>query len=264
MNSLLDLAPWIVVGIAAFLLIVPPGVRVIRQFERGLIFRFGRFTGTREPGLQFIVPWIDRMVKVDMRTVTWILEQRQEIITRDNVTVHVDAVVYFTIVDPIKAVLNVEDYRTATEQLALTSLRSVVGQSDLDEVLSERDRVNDRLRAMIDEQTEEPWGIRINLVEVKDVLLPESMQRIMARAAEAEREKRAKIIHAEGEFLAAETLTKAAHVMGTEPMTLQLRYLETLVELAGEANSSIIPLPLDMISFALKQLGSGTAEGAKS
>lgn len=264
MNSLLDLAPWIVVGIAAFLLIVPPGVRVIRQFERGLIFRFGRFTGTREPGLQFIVPWIDRMVKVDMRTVTWILEQRQEIITRDNVTVHVDAVVYFTIVDPIKAVLNVEDYRTATEQLALTSLRSVVGQSDLDEVLSECDRVNDRLRAMIDEQTEEPWGIRINLVEVKDVLLPESMQRIMARAAEAEREKRAKIIHAEGEFLAAETLTKAAHVMGTEPMTLQLRYLETLVELAGEANSSIIPLPLDMISFALKQLGSGTAEGAKS
>jgi regulator of protease activity HflC (stomatin/prohibitin superfamily) len=263
MNSLLDLAPWIVVGIAAFLVIVPPGVRIVRQFERGVMFRFGRYVGTKEPGLRFMLPWIDRMVKVDMRTVTWILEERQEIITKDNVTVHVDAVVYFSVIDPVKAVLNVENYRMATEQLALTSLRSVLGQSELDEVLSERDRVNDRLREIIDEQTEEPWGIRVSLVEVKDVLLPQAMQRIMARAAEAERDKRAKIIHAEGEYMAAERLTKAAHVMGSEPMTLQLRYLATLVELAGEANSSIIPLPLDMISFAAKHLAPGGGDGGK-
>lgn len=252
MNILWDYAPWIVVGVAAFLVIVPPGVRIVRQYEKGVLLRFGRYVDTRQPGIRFMIPWVDRMVKVDMRVVTWIMEERQEIITRDNVTVHVDAVVYFNVIDPVKAVLNVEDYRMATEQLAMTSMRSVVGQSDLDEVLGERDRLNLRLREIIDEQTEEPWGVRINLVEVKDVLLPEAMQRIMARAAEAEREKRAKIIRAEGEFLAAEKLTQAAHVMGAEPMTLQLRYLGTLTELAGQASTSVIPLPLDMISYALK------------
>jgi regulator of protease activity HflC (stomatin/prohibitin superfamily) len=257
-----DLLPWIVVGIAAFLLVVPPGVRIIAQYERGVQMRFGRYVTTREPGIRFMIPWVDRMIKVDMRTLTWILDERQEVITKDNVTVHVDAVVYFNVIDPVKAVMEVEDYRTATEQLALTSLRSVLGQSELDEVLSERDRINSRLRDIIDQHTEGPWGIRISLVEVKDVLLPDLMQRIMARAAEAEREKRAKIIHAEGEYMAAETLTKAAKVMGTEPMTLQLRYLETLVELAGETSSTIIPLPLDVLKLAMAQLtGNGDQPG---
>lgn len=259
--SVLDFAPWLVAGVAAFLLIVPPGVRVVRQYERGVQLRFGKYVSTREPGLRFMFPWIDTMIKVDTRTLTWIMDERQEIITRDNVTVHVDAVVYFRVIDPVKAVLEVEDYRTATEQLALTSLRSVLGQSDLDEVLGERDRVNDRLREIIDQHTEEPWGIRISLVEVKDVLLPDVMQRIMARAAEAEREKRAKIIHAEGEYLAAETLTRAAAVMGSEPMTLQLRYLETLVELAGQTNSTVIPLPVDLLKTAVAQIMGNTTDG---
>ena len=267
MSTLLDYLPWIVVGIAAFLLIVPPGVRIVRQYEKGVQLRFGRYIATREPGLQLIIPWVDSMIKVDMRTVTWIMLERQEIITKDNVTVHVDAVVYFNVIDAKKAVLEVENYRMATEQLALTSLRSVLGQSDLDEILSQRDRINERLRVIIDEHTEDPWGIHISLVEVKDVLLPDVMQRMMARQAEAEREKRAKIIHAEGEFLAAEKLTKAAHVMGTEPMTLQLRYLETLVELAGESSSTVIPLPLDMLKHAVSQLtagadGEGNGHGA--
>jgi regulator of protease activity HflC (stomatin/prohibitin superfamily) len=261
MNVLFDLLPWLVVGIAVFLLIVPPGVRVVRQYERGVQLRFGRYVTTRKPGLRFMIPWVDTMMKVDMRTRTWIMSERQEIITKDNVTVHVDAVVYFSVIDPEKAVLEVEDYRMATEQLALTSLRSVLGQSDLDEVLSHRDRINERLRRIIDEQTEEPWGIRISLVEVKDVLLPDVMQRMMARQAEAEREKRAKIIHAEGEYLAAEKLTRAANVMGTEPMTLQLRYLETLVELAGEATTTVIPLPLDVLKTTFAQLMGGNGNG---
>jgi regulator of protease activity HflC (stomatin/prohibitin superfamily) len=252
----LDILPWLVVGVAAFLLIVPPGLRVVRQYEKGVQLRFGKYIATRDPGLRFMIPWVDQMVKVDMRTVTWIMTERQEIITKDNVTVHVDAVVYFNVIDPEKAVLDVEDYRMATEQLALTSLRSVLGQSDLDEVLAERDHINARLRSIIDEHTEQPWGIHVSLVEVKDVLLPEVMQRMMARQAEAEREKRAKIIHAEGELLAAEKLTQAAHVMGTEPMTLQLRYLETLVELAGEASSTIIPLPIDLVKTAVSHFTS--------
>lgn len=255
MDVLFDFVPWIVVGVAAFLLVVPPGVRIVSQYERGVQLRFGKYVRTKEPGLRFMIPWVDRMIKVDMRTLTWILEERQEVITKDGVTVHVDAVVYFNVIDPVKAVLEVEDYKTATEQLALTSLRSVLGQSDLDELLSQRDRVNERLRQIIDEHTEEPWGIRISLVEVKDALLPDSMQRIMARQAEAEREKRAKIIHAEGEYQAAETLKKAADVIATEPITLQLRYLQTLVEIADDKSSTIIPLPLDVIHTALNRLG---------
>jgi regulator of protease activity HflC (stomatin/prohibitin superfamily) len=211
-----------------------------------------------------MIPWIDRMIKVDMRTLTWVLDERQEIITKDGVTVHVDAVVYFNVMDPVKAVLEVEDYKTATEQLALTSLRSVLGQSELDELLSQRDRVNERLRQIIDEHTEEPWGIRISLVEVKDVLLPDSMQRVMARQAEAEREKRAKIIHAHGEYEAAETLKKAAQVIASEPITLQLRYLQTLVEISGEKSSTIIPLPLDVIKHTVAQLMSGDERSTSS
>ena len=255
MSMLLDFLPWIVVGIAAFLLIVPPGVRVVRQYEKAVQLRFGRYIKTKEPGLRFMIPWVDSMIKVDMRTLTWIMSERQEIITRDGVTVHVDAVVYFNVIDPVKAVMEVEDYKMATEQLALTSLRSVLGQSDLDELLSQRDKVNERLRRIIDEHTEEPWGIRISLVEVKDALLPDSMQRIMARQAEAEREKRAKIIHAQGEYEASETLKRAADVIASEPITLQLRYLQTLVEIADDKSSTIIPLPLDVLSHVAKLTG---------
>jgi regulator of protease activity HflC (stomatin/prohibitin superfamily) len=264
MDVLIDLVPWIVVGVAAFLLIVPPGVRIVSQYERGVQLRFGKYLKTKEPGLRFMIPWIDRMIKVDMRTLTWVLDERQEIITKDGVTVHVDAVVYFNVMDPVKAVLEVEDYKTATEQLALTSLRSVLGQSDLDELLSQRDRVNERLRQIIDEHTEEPWGIRISLVEVKDVLLPDPMQRVMARQAEAEREKRAKIIHAHGEYEAAETLKKAAQVIASEPITLQLRYLQTLVEISGEKSSTIIPLPLDVIKNTVAQLMSSDERSTSS
>jgi regulator of protease activity HflC (stomatin/prohibitin superfamily) len=264
MDALFDFVPWIVVGVAAFLLVVPPGVRIVSQYERGVQLRFGKYLKTKEPGLRFMIPWIDRMIKVDMRTLTWVLDERQEIITKDGVTVHVDAVVYFNVMDPVKAVLEVEDYKTATEQLALTSLRSVLGQSELDELLSQRDRVNERLRQIIDEHTEEPWGIRISLVEVKDVLLPDSMQRVMARQAEAEREKRAKIIHAHGEYEAAETLKKAAQVIASEPITLQLRYLQTLVEISGEKSSTIIPLPLDVIRNTVAQLMSGDERSTSS
>ena len=254
MSLLLDFIPWIVVGIAVFLAVFTPGIRIVKQYERGVQLRFGRNINTKEPGLRFMVPYVDRMIKVDMRTLTWVLDERQEIITRDNVTVHVDAVVYFNVIDPVKAVLEVEDYKTATEQLALTSLRSVLGQSDLDELLSHRDRVNERLREIIDQHTEDPWGVRISLVEVKDALLPESMQRVMARQAEAEREKRAKIIHAHGELEAAETLKQAASVIASEPITLQLRYLQTLVEISGEKSSTIIPFPMDILNTAVAQL----------
>lgn len=254
MSLLLDFIPWIVVGIAVFLAVFTPGIRIVKQYERGVQLRFGRYINTKEPGLRFMVPYVDRMIKVDMRTLTWVLDERQEIITRDNVTVHVDAVVYFNVIDPVKAVLEVEDYKTATEQLALTSLRSVLGQSDLDELLSHRDRVNERLREIIDQHTEDPWGVRISLVEVKDALLPESMQRVMARQAEAEREKRAKIIHAHGELEAAETLKQAASVIASEPITLQLRYLQTLVEISGEKSSTIIPFPMDILNTAVAQL----------
>lgn len=261
MTVLFDLLPWLVVAVAAFLLIVPPGVRIVAQYERGVQLRFGKYLKTKEPGLRFMIPWVDRMIKVDMRTLTWVLEERQEIITKDGVTVHVDAVVYFNVIDPVKAVMEVEDYKTATEQLALTSLRSVLGQSDLDELLSQRDRVNERLRVIIDEHTEEPWGVRVSLVEVKDALLPDNMQRIMARQAEAEREKRAKIIHADGEFQAAERLKQAADVIALEPITLQLRYLQTLVEISDDKASTIIPLPLDVVRTAMTGLAPGSKDG---
>ncbi len=259
MATIIGLLPWFGLGLVAVVAILGPAIRIVQQYERGVVLRFGKLVGTREPGFNLIIPYVDRMIKVDMRTLTWVLKERQEIITRDNVTVHVDAVVYFNIFDPVKAVLNVEDYKTATEQLALTTLRSVLGQSDLDELLAHRDRVNERLRDIIDEHTEDPWGVRVSLVEVRDVLLPEDMQRAMARQAEAEREKRAKIIHAEGEYAAAETLKGAADVMALQPITLQLRYLQTLTEMAGEKSATIIPLPLDLlgsIAQALKGAGS--------
>jgi len=260
MVTLFRLLPWIGLAIVAAIVILGPAIKIVQQWERGVVLRFGKLVGTREPGLNLIIPYVDRMVKIDLRTVTWALKERQEIITRDNVTVHVDAVVYFNVFDPVKAVLNVADYKTATEQLALTTLRSVLGQSDLDELLAHRDRVNERLRQIIDEHTEEPWGVRVSLVEVKDVLLPEGMQRAMARQAEAEREKRAKIIHAEGEYSAAETLKRAADIIASQPISLQLRYLQTLVEMSGERNATIIPLPLDLVGSIAQAFRAQTSE----
>jgi regulator of protease activity HflC (stomatin/prohibitin superfamily) len=239
---------WIIAAIVVVVLVLLPlTFRVVKQYERGVVLRFGKLAGLRHPGLNMILPVVDRLIKVDLRVRTTVLEP-QEIITRDNVTVRVDAVVYYMVIDPIKAIINVEDYRQAAIQLALTTLRSVLGQSELDELLAHRDQINLRLREIIDEQTEDPWGIRATLVEVKDVLLPETMQRAMARQAESEREKRAKIIHAQGEREAADTLAEAAQIIQREPAALQLRYLQTLVELAGERNSTIIPLTLDIVN----------------
>jgi regulator of protease activity HflC (stomatin/prohibitin superfamily) len=221
-------------------------IRTVKQYERAVVLRFGKLVGLRNPGLNVMLPFIDRMYKVSLRIVPYVLEP-QEVITRDNVTVRVDAVVYFMVIDPVKAVIAVENYRQAIVQLALTTLRSVLGQSDLDELLAHRDQINLRLRQILDEQSEEPWGVTATMVEVKDVLLPETMQRTMARQAESEREKRAKIIHAQGEREAADMLAEAAGVLQTQPAALQLRYLQTLVEMAGERNSTIIPLTLDIV-----------------
>lgn len=219
-------------------------IKIVRQYERGVVLRFGRLIKTREPGFNMIIPIVDRMVKVELRVITMVVEP-QVVITKDNVTIKVDAVVYFMVVDPVKAVIKVADYVKATSQIALTSLRSVLGQSDLDELLFERDKINKRLREIIDQHTE-PWGVMVSVVEVKDVQLPDPMQRAMAKQAEAEREKRAKVIHAQGEFLAAETLRQAARIISIEPAALQLRYLQTLTEIAGEKNSTIIPITLDI------------------
>lgn len=238
--------PFLIIGIIVLaLLIIVPAVKIVWQYERGVLFRFGKQRGERGPGLNFIIPYVDRLKKVDMRVETLIVEP-QEVITRDNVTAEVDAVVYFRIVDATAAVIEVKDYAMATGQNALTTLRSVLGQSDLDELLSHRDRINERLRTIIDSHTE-PWGVEVILVEVKDVLLPKPLQRTMARQAEAEREKRAKIIHAEGEKLAANALAEAADRLDQSPTSLQLRYLQTLVEVAAEQNATILPLPLDVV-----------------
>lgn len=234
-------------GVLVFLLLVVPAVKIVWQYEQGVVFRFGRLNSVRQPGLNLIIPYVDRMRKVDMRIETLTVEP-QEVITRDNVTVQVDAVVYFQPVNAADVIIKVRDYAKATRQIALTTLRSVLGQSDLDELLAHRDKINQRLREIIDEQTE-PWGVKANIVEVKDVLLPEGLQRAMARQAEAEREKRAKIIHAEGELQASTTLAQAGERLAASPASLQLRYLQTLVEVAGEKNSTILPIPLDILRW---------------
>jgi regulator of protease activity HflC (stomatin/prohibitin superfamily) len=248
--------PWIVAVIVVVALRL--GVKIVQQYERGVLLRLGRLTGIRSPGFNVIIPLIDRLYKIDIRTVTLTVEP-QEIITRDNVTIKVDAVVYFAVIDPAKALLQVVDFARATSQIALTTLRSVLGQSELDELLAHREKINHTLQQIIDRQTE-PWGVKVSVVEVKDVLLPEGMQRSMAAQAEAEREKRAKIIRADGEFLAATTLGKAAHIIRNEPPALQLRYLQTLVEIAGEGNSTIIPLPMEMMDGLKNMLPSPTRD----
>ena len=238
-------------------------IKIVKQYQRGVVLRFGQLVRTRNPGFNVIIPIVDRMTKVSLRIATTVLEP-QEVITKDNVTVKVDAVVYYMVIDPVKAVINVENYREATIQIALTTMRSVLGQSDLDELLAHRDQINLRLRQIIDEQTETPWGVKVTLVEVKDVLLPEGMQRAMARQAEAEREKRGKVIHAEGERLAAENLAQAAEIIQRQPAAIQLRYLQTLVEMAGEKNSTIIPLPLPFdIVAAISNISDRLKSGQK-
>ena len=238
---------WYIVvgGVVLALFIIVPAVKIVWQYERGLVFRFGQLRGGRGPGLNIILPYIDRMIRVDMRVETLVVET-QEVITRDNVTVEVDAVLFFRVVDAESAILKVKDYAHATGQIALTTLRSVVGESDLDEVLSHRERVNERLAKIIDDHTE-PWGVEAGIVEVKDVLLPEGLQRAMARQAEAEREKRAKIIHADGERQAADALAEAGDRLAASPASLELRYLQTLTEMASEQNTTILPIPLDII-----------------
>ncbi len=236
-------------GIAVFLALIIIGfaVKIVSQWERGVVFRFGKLVRERGPGLQFIIPFIEKMVKIDMRVETLVVEP-QEVITQDNVTVEVDAVVYFRVVNAQDAIIKVKNYAQATGQIALTTLRGVLGQSDLDELLAHRDRVNDRLGHIIDDHTE-PWGVEVGIVEVKDVLLPENMQRAMARQAEAEREKRAKIIHAEGEKQASATLAEAGDTLAASPASLQLRYLQAMVEMASEQNATILPIPMDLMRW---------------
>lgn len=251
-----------VVAAVIILLLLYWAVKIVQQYEQGVVFRLGRFVSCRKPGFNLIVPIIDRMVKVDLRVVTMVVEP-QEVITKDNVTIKVDAVVYFQVINPEFAVIKVYDYIRATSQIAQTTLRSVLGQSELDELLAHRDEINNRLRNIIDEQTE-PWGVKVTVVEVKDVQLPEAMQRAMARQAEAEREKRAKIIHADGEYQAAQRLADAARIIAAEPAALQLRYLQTLTEMAGEHNSTIIPIPVDVMNTVSQLLSSKKESGAAS
>ncbi len=241
----------IVIAIIIFMLL-SASIRVVQEYERGVIFRLGRLVGARGPGLFLLIPGIEAMRKVDLRIVT--LEvPAQEAITRDNVTVKVNAVVYFRVVDPESAVVKALDFIRATSLIAQTTLRSILGQSDLDHLLAERDKINQELQVVIDEQTS-AWGVKVTTVEVRDIELPQSMQRAMARQAEAEREKRAKIIHAEGEFSASQQLANAAQVIQSQPATLQLRYLQTLTEIAAEKNSTIVfPLPLEMIEAFLRR-----------
>ena len=231
--------------------LVGSSVRVLREYERGVVFRLGRLTGQRGPGLIMLIPGIDRMVRVTLRTVTLSIPP-QDVITRDNVTARVDAVVYFRVVDANSSVVSVEDASRATLQIAQTTLRSVLGKADLDTLLSERERLNEDLQQIIDEHTE-PWGIKVTTVEIKDVGIPTTMQRAMARQAEAERERRAKVIHAEGESQAAAKLSEAATVLGRAPAALQLRYLQTLSEIGGENSSTVVfPLPIDLIKPLLE------------
>ena len=223
------------------------GVKVLKEYERGVVFRLGRMVGARGPGLVYIIPGIEKMVKMDLRTVTMDIPP-QDVITRDNVSVKVNAVLYFRVLDPNLAVREVENYLFATSQLAQVTLRSVCGQGELDELLAEREKINTRIQDILDKKTD-PWGIKVVLVELKHIDLPQEMQRAMAKQAEAERERRAKVIHAEGEFQASQKLLDAAEVMSKQPMALQLRFLQSLVEIASEKNSTtIFPVPIDLLA----------------
>lgn len=240
--------------IALALFILPQSIRILREYERGVIFRLGKLVGPKGPGLIFLIPVVDRMVKMDLRVVT-IDVNKQEVMTRDNVPVTVDAVVYFRVVDPVQAVIKVENFWRATSLIAQTTLRSVLGQAELDELLSKREKINLTLQEIIDRQTD-PWGVKVTAVEVKDVVLPETMKRAMAKQAEAERERRAKIVNAEGEFQAAEKMVQAAAMIRHEPIALQLRFLQTMREISGEHNTTtFLPLPIELFTPFLKNNG---------
>src|SRR5215831_4620215 len=256
----------ILIGVIVIILILLglSGIRVVQQYERGVIFILGRCIGPKGPGLFWVPPFITRMIKVDLRIVTLTVPS-QEVISRDNVTIKVTAVIYFYVVNPEDAVVRVMNFIQATTQIGQTTLRNVLGQSELDELLSQRNKINQELQAIIDEHTER-WGVKVTAVEIKDIELPTTMQRAMAKQAEAEREKRAKIIHAEGELQASAQLAQAAQMIGSQPATLQLRYLQTLTEIAVEKNSTIIfPLPIDLVEPLLgimrHQAGASSVDG---
>lgn len=246
----------IVLGVAAFILLMillPSSIKILREYERGVVFRFGRLSATRGPGIFLIIPFADKMIKVDLRTVTLDVPP-QDIITKDNVPVKVNAVAYFRVMDPEKSVISIENYRVATSQISQTTLRSVLGQAELDELLSARDKLNKELQVIIDEQTD-PWGVKVSIVEIKDVELPQTIQRAFARQAEAERERRAKIINAEGELQASEKLSAAAEILTKFPASIQLRFLQTLKEIASEQNSTIVfPVPIDLLQAFLNKM----------
>jgi regulator of protease activity HflC (stomatin/prohibitin superfamily) len=244
----------------ALLLLLSASVRIVREYERGVIFRLGRVIAAKGPGLFFIIPVVDRMVKVSLRTVTMDIP-RQDVITRDNVTVKVNAVAYFNVVDPVRSVIAIEDFLVGTSEIAQTTLRSIVGQVDLDELLVKRDDINQRLQQIIDDLTN-PWGVKVTLVEVKDVELPETMRRAMASQAEAERDRRAKVIHALGEREAASTLGEAAVVLEDHPAAMQLRVLSTMAEVSAERNSTLIfPLPIELLRLVDTLRGNGQPAG---
>jgi len=244
----------VIFGVIILLIILISAIKILREYERGVIFRFGRLRGAKGPGIFLIIPFVDKMIKVDLRTVTMDVPP-QDVITRDNVPVKVNAVVYFRVMDPAKSVVKIERYMVATSQIAQTTLRSILGQAELDDLLARRDKINQELQKIIDEQTD-PWGIKVSTVEIKDVELPQSIQRAFARQAEAERERRAKIINAEGEYQASEKLADAARVLSKYPISVQLRFLQTLKEIATEQNSTIVfPVPVDLIEAFMQKLG---------
>jgi len=254
LNTLVRLSTWFVVIIVVGAMILPQALRILREYERGVIFRLGKLhrRGAKGPGLIFLIPLVDRMVKIDLRVVT-IDVPKQEVMTRDNVPATVDAVIYFRVVDPVASVVKVENFWKATSLIAQTTLRSVLGQSPLDDLLSQRDVINQRLQEIIDKQTE-PWGVKVTAVEVKEVALPDSMKRAMAKQAEAERERRAKIVNAEGEFQAAEKMVQAAALISKEPIALQLRFLQTMREISSEHNTTtFLPVPIDLFSPFVKK-----------
>jgi regulator of protease activity HflC (stomatin/prohibitin superfamily) len=259
LEDIARLTAWIAPLIVLAAIFLPQTIRILREYERGVIFRLGKLLGTKGPGLIFLIPVVDRMVKMDLRVVT-IDVARQEVMTRDNVPVTVDAVVYFRVVGPEAAVVKVENFLKATSLISQTTLRSVLGQAELDELLSQRDKINMTLQEIIDRQTD-PWGIKVTAVEVKDVVLPDSMKRAMAGQAESERERRAKIINAEGEFQAAEKLVQAAAMISSQPIALQLRFLQTMKEISSEHNTTtILPVPIDLFRPFIKASDKEKAE----
>lgn len=241
-----------IVVVVVVIIILSSMIKIVREYERGVVFRLGRLMPARGPGIIFLIPYIERMTKVDLRVITMDVP-RQEVMTRDNVPVTVDAVVYFRVVNPDDAVVKVENFVRATALIAQTTLRSIIGQAELDELLSHRDKINQELQTVIDQHSD-PWGVKVVTVEVRDVVLPEGMRRSMARQAEVERERRAKVIAAEGEFQAAEKLRQAAEIMSTQPAAIQLRYLQTLTEVASENNSTVLfPIPIDLVKPFLER-----------